>query len=710
MPSLLSGYEYDIFISYRHNDNRSDWVTEFVNALQEELASTIKEPLSIYFDKNPHDGILDTHNVDKSLEGKLRCLIFIPITSQTYCDTKSFAWQHEFCAFNRLSKEDELGSDIKLGNGNVTSRILPVKIHDLDAEDTRTIESEIGGVLRAIEFIHKSGGVNRPLNAKDDEVRTPGKILYRDQVNKVANAIKGIISAVKNPNQSPKPNAQYSNAQHLTQKYPRKKLLISTLLFLILASALYYFYSKQPATNKHQLVLDKSIAVLPFVNLSNDPTQEYFSDGVMEEILTHLFKIGDLKVTSRTSVMGYKSSSKKVTEIAKELNVAHILEGSVQKYGDKVRITVQLIDAKNDKHIWAERYDRELKDVFAIQSEVAKHIAGALMVNLSDELQQRIQANPTSNTDAYDLFLKGRKQIDLYYLNFELSYVYQGIDYLNKAIAIDSNYSNAHEGLAKAYWVLAQFSPHSGLTFWKDSRKYALKAIELDPNNGMAYANLANVQYKKEWDKEAAYRSYQNALRLEPANLYIHWNALAFYSRSSDCISLKKEYDVLRSMGGEKPPSEDYRLALCLDQPEAMRSVEASGNHKAMILMHQGKFEEAIEFLEEQKRTTPYNIENRSALGEAYAITGNMAMAEQTVKELNSLAGVRNISKVHIASIYLAMGNERKAYQLLEQALEENDFHLHAMVEFHISIYRARNDPRMVSIVERSWIPRKIVN
>ena len=114
MASLVPGYEYDIFISYRHNDNRSGWVTEFVAAFQEELAATIKEPISIYFDTNPHDGLLETHNVDKSLKAKLKCLIFIPIISQTYCDPKSFAWQHEFVAFNNLVKDDQFGRDISL--------------------------------------------------------------------------------------------------------------------------------------------------------------------------------------------------------------------------------------------------------------------------------------------------------------------------------------------------------------------------------------------------------------------------------------------------------------------------------------------------------------------------------------------------------------------------------------------------------------------
>src|SRR6185369_8325911 len=149
MPSLHPGFEYDIFISYRQNDNRSGWVTEFVKILEEELAATIKDPVSIYFDVNPHDGLLETHNVGKSLEGKLKCLIFIPILSQTYCDPKSFAWQHEFCAFNKLAKENAIGRDIKLRNGNYASRILSIKIHSLDPKDKALIENELGEVLRS---------------------------------------------------------------------------------------------------------------------------------------------------------------------------------------------------------------------------------------------------------------------------------------------------------------------------------------------------------------------------------------------------------------------------------------------------------------------------------------------------------------------------------------------------------------------------------
>jgi TolB-like protein/Flp pilus assembly protein TadD len=194
--AVLSDYEYDIFISYRQNDNRSGWVTQFVNDLQVELAATIKEPISLYFDTNLHDGLLETHNVDKSLEGKLKCLIFIPVLSHTYCDPKSFAWNNEFLVFCQQAKADNIGLDIRLGNRNVTSRILPIQIHDLDAKDKTLFEKESGMILRSIEFIFKSHGVNRPLTPGDSRADNFNRTFYRDQLNKTANAIEQIVEAV----------------------------------------------------------------------------------------------------------------------------------------------------------------------------------------------------------------------------------------------------------------------------------------------------------------------------------------------------------------------------------------------------------------------------------------------------------------------------------------------------------------------------------
>ena len=199
MASLIPGFKYDIFISYRQKDNKHDgWVTEFVDNLKGELESTFKEEISVYFDINPHDGLLETHDVDASLKEKLKCLVFIPIISRTYCDPNSFAWEHEFKAFIEQASHDQFGLKVKLPNGNVASRILPVKIHDLDLEDLSLIEKELGGILRGIDFIYKSPGVNRPLRANEDHPQDNlNKTYYRDQINKVANAIKEIIKGLK---------------------------------------------------------------------------------------------------------------------------------------------------------------------------------------------------------------------------------------------------------------------------------------------------------------------------------------------------------------------------------------------------------------------------------------------------------------------------------------------------------------------------------
>ena len=201
MSSIIEGYNYDIFISYRQKDNKGDkWVSEFVEALKTELESTFKEEISVYFDINPHDGLLETHDVDESLKEKLKCLVFIPIISRTYCDPNSFAWEHEFRAFVELASEDQFGLKVKLPGGNIARRVMPVHIHDLDNADIKLCESLIGGFLRGVEFIYKSRGVNRPLRLKEDNPHDNlNHTIYRDQINKVALAVKDIIASIKNP-------------------------------------------------------------------------------------------------------------------------------------------------------------------------------------------------------------------------------------------------------------------------------------------------------------------------------------------------------------------------------------------------------------------------------------------------------------------------------------------------------------------------------
>jgi hypothetical protein len=197
--SILPEYNYDIHISFRFNDNKYDhWVTEFVEKLNQELSATLKDKLSIYFDKNPEDSRLVYQQADGSVSQKIKSLILIPVISQTYCDINSPVWKSEFSTFQQEIKNDPIGNVIKLFNGNTVSRIVPVKIHDIETEDVKLLEAELSGGLRSIDFIYREDGVNRPLHPADDEKHAnPLRPMYRNQINKLANSIKEIIAGIK---------------------------------------------------------------------------------------------------------------------------------------------------------------------------------------------------------------------------------------------------------------------------------------------------------------------------------------------------------------------------------------------------------------------------------------------------------------------------------------------------------------------------------
>lgn len=521
MSSVISGYNYDIFISYRQKDNKHDgWVTEFVDNLKGELESTFKEEIRVYFDINPHDGLLETHDVDESLKEKLKCLVFIPIISRTYCDPKSFAWQNEFCVFNKLAKEDQFGRDIKLLSGNVASRILPVKIHDLDPEDQTILENELGGVLRAVEFIYKEPGVNRPLSPVDDTKENLNKTKYRNQVNKVANAVKEIISAIKKFNQQDRVKPKEEKTAKFSPIKNRKvKIILTSCLILALIVLGYIFI---PKFSKSAEILDKSIAVLPFENLSNDPEQEYFSDGMVEAILDRLFKVGDLEVISSTSTKRYKNTKLPLKDIARELDVSSILEGSVQKIGNNVRIIVQLINTKTDAHIWSETYDRSLSDVFSIQSEVAQSIARELRAVITPEVKIRIEKAPTNDFAAYDAFLKGQ----FYYEQFFSNETDEALFWFKESIRFDSTFALPWTYLSMMYW---RSSPNAASPEFQEARQAAERALKLDPTSGSAIVNMAEI-IDNEYDFNGAEEKIKLALKVDPDNPYVLRNAGRFYT------------------------------------------------------------------------------------------------------------------------------------------------------------------------------------
>jgi TolB-like protein len=476
MPSLVAGYEYDIFISYRHNDNRSGWVTEFVSNLNEELRATIKDPVSVYFDCNAHDGLLETHKVDKSLERKLKCLVFIPVLSQTYCDTTSFAWQNEFLSFTESMKEDSFGEEVHLRNGNISGRILPLRIHEIDAEDRSLIEKVLGYPIRPIDFIFKSGGVNRPLAPTDSRNDNAYRTYYRDQINKTANAVKEILTVLKNGNAKTS-----ANNKPINQEMGK------------------------------QLTVDRSIAVLPFVNMSSDPEQEYFSDGISEEIINTLAQIPNLKVAGRTSSFTFKGKNEDLRIVGENLNVRTILEGSVRSSGNRIRITAQLIDVENGYHLYSEKFDRVLDDVFMIQDEIAKAIVEKLQVTLSGKLVTPQIREQTQNVDAYQYYLKGRA---LAYRRGK--YLFEAVESFQMALSIDPKYALAYAGLADAYVVICYYGliePEEG---WPKAIFNASQASLFGPELAETYCCNAAIAMLHDWEWEKAERLYLKALALKP--------------------------------------------------------------------------------------------------------------------------------------------------------------------------------------------------
>ncbi len=517
MSSITEGYNYDIFISYRQKDNKGDrWVSEFVEAMKTELESTFKEEISVYFDGNPHDGLLETHDVDASLKEKLKCLIFIPVISRTYCDPKSFAWEHEFKAFIEQASKDQYGLKVKLPGGNIASRVLPVQIHDLDADDKKMVEDVLGGFIRGIEFIYKEPGVNRPLMANEDHPdNNLNKTFYRNQINKVANAINEIITGLRNPGHSCK-----GTSGKIIERIPvgrinqKTKIIAGTLILLALIVAGYFIV---PKLFKPKEQPEKSIAVLPFKLISDESGKQYLADGMMDAITLHLSKIRNLRVMPRTSVEQYRETTKTITQIAKELGVKYLLEGSFQKFGDNTKLIVQLIKAGEESHVWGNEYNNKWSEVFSLQSEVAQTIARELGAAITPEEKQIIETIPTSSLTAYDYYQRSYEEFNNFFQTGNLQSLKRTEKLAHIALEYDSAYASAYVELALVYcWKSWIFSETFISGNYLDSALILSdKALSIDAHLPEAYLSRA-IYYNNKGNAGQAIVEFDKAIRYNP--------------------------------------------------------------------------------------------------------------------------------------------------------------------------------------------------
>jgi TolB-like protein len=776
MASIIPGYKYDIFISYRHNDNRSGWVTEFVAALKEELAAAIKEPVSVYFDTNPHDGLLETHDVDGSLKDKIKCLVFIPIVSQTFCDTNAFAWKNEFLPFLDFCKIDNFGLEIKLPGGNVTKRVLPVRIHEIDETDKNLFEAQIGGVMRPMDFIFKSSGVNRPLTSSDKREENSNKTLYRDQINKVANAIHEIIRGIKESKNS---TTGVYNGSIISQaeKVPFSKKLIRrnviraslvyiltalifwkvlvissgllhltvdiiqiiTLVLIVLfpfAILLAWLYErsplgfirtdsaaslentftdekKKPFTSYTFIVLlfvttiglfllfpmasrtesmnsianvEKSIAVIPFVNLSSNG-EEYLSVGLTDQLITSLGNIEGFKVASQTSIVKYKGSPLSVREISRELGVNYILEGSVQSENKKLRISVRLIRAGDNFQEWSETYNRNFEDILEIQNEISLNVASALgrLLDLS-----KLKEEKPTNTEAYDHFLKGE-----FLLRREDSKsIRQAIGEFKQAVRLDSAFALAYTRIGFGYVLLTTPAGDSNAKIVADSASfYNNRALQLNPTLVDALNTKGTIKWFFEKDHEGAEQLFRLGLNNQgKSNVSVmSILSLGFFLYTQNrpeeglqyCLEgykldpsfipshffLGDAYFILK----EYTKAEyHYREGLSLF-PGNMAFIESL----AWLYCSTNRYQEAKQILEENKNLfTARDPRPSIYLAIAYAKLGNPQKSKSIIAEVEkpSDKGVIVFDlNYHLARFYSATGQKNNMYRYLENSITENE-------------------------------------
>jgi len=433
--------------------------------------------------------------------------------------------------------------------------------------------------------------------------------------------------------------------------YKNTAKLLAMALILILATFVYFKYFNTP-----KLLGEKSIAVLPFDNLSSDADSEIFRDGMTEDILTHLSKVNDLHVISRTSVMRYKNTEKTVPEIAEELGVSYILEGSIRKYGDQVRVTAQLIQAANDEHIWAENYDKTLTDIFSIQTEVSKQIVDALQLNLSFEEEQQLAQIPTENIEAYKLFLTGRKEAD----KRNRESISKSIELYKEAIALDSTYAEAYAEIANSVFLQTYYGGRSVQEATELATFYLEKAKNINENISRIYTveGLINNHTR---NFEQAQIAFKKAIALAPNDLtarhqystFFYYNRL--YEEQLEQAKIAYSLDPLSFA-----TANSYFTALTSNRrydeaEELMKKVEKMGDENNRLVINrsyfrlysdQNKYDKMIAPLKEIVKT--HNVFNRF-LGHAYVQLGD------TISAYRIIDSIRKNSSDYERSNQLAM-------------------------------------------------------
>jgi TolB-like protein/Flp pilus assembly protein TadD len=460
---------------------------------------------------------------------------------------------------------------------------------------------------------------------------------------------------------------------------------------------------------------EKSIAVLPFENLSRDPDNAYFTEGMQDEILTRLAKIADLKVISRTSTQHFQSSPDNLPQIAKQLGVANILEGSVQKAGDQVRVNIQLINAASDAHLWAESYDRKLSDIFAVESDIAKMVADTLEAKLTGSDKRAISARPTDNPVAYQDYLKGR-----YFWSKRTDDGFKtAIIYFQQAIDKDPGFALAFAGLADTYVLLPAFTWAAPQDAMPKAKVAAQKALELDDTLAEAHTSLAMVLRAYDFDYDQAVVEFKRAIELNPnyppARYWLGTHVLSALGRFDEAVAEVKraiELDPL-SLVANVDLGTTYVYARRLDDAVAQlrKAIELDDNFSyahyelGIALECKGLIDAAIAEFEKAHQLNDDPIVP-GLLGGAYAVRGRRADALKTMAQLKEESARRYVPPYSFALIYLGLGDKEEALRWLEKDFSDRDGWNIGFIKVDPLLDLLRRDQRFEALVQKVFAPR----
>jgi TolB-like protein/Flp pilus assembly protein TadD/tRNA A-37 threonylcarbamoyl transferase component Bud32 len=421
-----------------------------------------------------------------------------------------------------------------------------------------------------------------------------------------------------------------------------------------------------------------SVAVLPFENLSAEPDNAYFADGVTEDVIAHLAKVRALKVIARASVMVFKGRQARLRDIAAALDVTTLLVGSVRRAGDRVRIVAQLVDADTERPLWGETYDRRLTDIFEIQTDVALRIAAALRAELSADEQTRIRKEPTRDLEAYQLYLQGRRWLTQY----TPAALERAVGYFRRAIDRDPAYALAHADAALAYAELGENGALAPAVARERAGAAADAALRLDPALGEAHTILGYLSMLWEFDWTTAEREFQRALELSPnsADVYdLYGRMCAGLGRYDEALTLQRRAQALDPLAHRVDVATTLlRAGRCGEAAEgARRAVELDPDHSrghatlGWALFAQGRTAEGLAALERAAALAPDDTQWLAQLGEAYGMAGRGADARAVLRRLETRAREQYVSPYHLAFVHVGLGQHDQALALLERAVAE---------------------------------------